>query len=324
MTRPKASAAPRIADPPKRGSRVYSAPIDPSVALGSFIALTGDVDNLLARHANADGKAGKPSTDEAPLSRAAVLIMYAAWEVYFEESLIEAVDRIASLSLSLLPQATKDYLKRYVGGDPWALAGDGWRDALREQVALKVRGASEGGHGVNDASPAVIISLQESILGTSPFADVRWNNQSPEQIQDRLDAFINLRGEIAHTGRTAKKIWHGEIKTMVKFVAKVAREADYRLMLWLSELEPTTVHMWNTVRGVLDDWNWHTGQEVRSALGVPAGEDSRKYREVNAFLARCAEEDLLARRRAGRGFEFSLLPPDLGPPPEWLPEYAEG
>lgn len=284
-------------------------PIARSKALDRFETLLADVDNLIDRHQRSDGTAGRPSTDEGPLSRAAVLTLYAAWEVYAEESLIEVVEGLASRpKFAVLPAATRDYVGTRVNS-PWDLAGEGWRTALVQVVSNVVRGDVNDprSFGINDASPRVIVALQRDILGESPFVEVRWTNQTNSTVRRKLAKFVALRGEIAHTGRTSSSLWHGEVKQHRDFISRLAKELDYRQMLWLLELEAQTSPRWDPVRRALADGNWHSSKTLRSVSDVPA--HGRQYREHAQYLERCIAEDLIERRTVGSTNQYRLRSP---------------
>jgi hypothetical protein len=274
-------------------SRVYEVDLAPTSSLARFDELIADVTNIIERHVKAGGLSGKPSTDESPLSRAAVLMLYAAWEFYVEDSLLDAIGRLLLLEPDELPDALRKYVGSRVTGNPWALAGDAWRAETLKWAQKRI----EGPEGFNDAHYEKITSLQRDFLGESPLEDVRWMNQSPEQVKDRVDAFVDLRGEIAHTGRTAENFWHGETRDMRDFIVKAAHEADYRLMLWLSMQTPT-VALWPAVDRLMSDGAWHTSLEVRVACGFPSAATGRNYRLVNEYLARCTDAGVLERDSA--------------------------
>lgn len=54
--------------------------------------------------------------------------MYAAWEVYVEDSLIWTVERLAEAQdLNAFNDALRAFVPEHVRSDPWRVAGDAWR-----------------------------------------------------------------------------------------------------------------------------------------------------------------------------------------------------
>jgi hypothetical protein len=92
-----------------------------SQALDRLNVMLGDVDNLLEFHpaARSNGK-GRPAGDLKPLLRSSVVLTYAAWEVYVEDSMIETVRGIAQPPT--VPARLPEELRKFVGLatiDPW-------------------------------------------------------------------------------------------------------------------------------------------------------------------------------------------------------------
>src|SRR6266436_6131103 len=111
-------------------------------ALEALVTALGDVDNLIEHHPKAvkPGR-GRPGTDEGPLLRSCVLLTYAAWEVYVEDSLIWTVEQLASRSLAQqIPEALRNFVASDVSADPWRLADQAWREAMVNAVIVRVRG----------------------------------------------------------------------------------------------------------------------------------------------------------------------------------------
>ncbi|MET8198005.1 hypothetical protein [Micromonospora taraxaci] len=98
-----------------------------SKALERLGVMLGDVDNLLDYHPAAkEPVRGRPPGNLKPLLRSCVVLTYAAWEVYVEDSMIEAAESIAESASG--PVQVPATLRAFVTSwckDPWCLAG-GW------------------------------------------------------------------------------------------------------------------------------------------------------------------------------------------------------
>lgn len=220
-----------------------------SVAFDHFQALMSDVDNLIEHHPKfLEPFQGRPVGDEGPLLRSCVVLMYAAWEVYFEDSLIEAATELAQRDRGDIPQATLDYLAGKVSGDPWRLADDGWRTALIEVVTETVRGREDdqGSYGVNTASPRTVSQLQRDILGVSILDRSTWSargRSTSKGVKDQLTKLVRLRGEIAHTGRPLTSLHLRHVRDWRTFVRKLAETHDAKLAAWLTETTNSLVRI---------------------------------------------------------------------------------
>lgn len=175
----------------------------PSPALSSLEVALGDVDNLIAHHPrSADPGRGRPLTDEGPLLRSCILLLYAAWEVYIEDGVVWAVERItAGTEPADLPDALREFVAGRTIDDPWRLAGDGWRSTCLTEVITLARGDEMGSFGINTAGPRQIASLHVKILGVNLLDKCRWSKKTTMLIKKQLAEFFAIRGAIAHTGQ---------------------------------------------------------------------------------------------------------------------------
>lgn len=212
-----------------------------TAALDHFEALMADVDNLIEHHPKfTDAAQGRPSGDEGPLLRSCMVLIYAAWEVYFEDSLIETAAALAQRERGDIPERTLAYLAERVKGDPWRLADDGWRTALVEVVTVAMRGREDetGSFGVNTASPKTVAILQFDILGISILDRCTWGargRNTAKGVKDNLDKLVKLRGEIAHTGRPSGQLHLKHVRDWRDFTRRLAEKHDEQLTLWLFE-----------------------------------------------------------------------------------------
>lgn len=216
-----------------------------SAALDHFESLMSDVGNLIEHHPKfLEPVQGRPVNDEGPLLRSCIVLIYAAWEVYFEDSLIEAATELAQRERSYIPSETLDYLAANVSGDPWRLADDGWRSALVEVVTEAVRGREdeEGSFGVNTASPKTVSLLQHKILGASIIDRSTWSargRSTGKGVKDQLTKLVRLRGEIAHTGRPLTPLHLKHVRDWQNFTRRLATTHDEKMSAWLWETSST-------------------------------------------------------------------------------------
>lgn len=198
-----------------------------SKALARFELLIADVDNLIAHHPKSGSPiAGRPSGDEGPLLRSCVVLTYGAWEVYFEDSLVEAVSLLADGRREDLPGATLDWVQTMIK-DPWVLADNGWRQELVRLVKATMYGdpGNPASFGVNSASPGVVAEWTRTILGATVLGGCSWPGASSDTVRRKLSDLVRLRGEIAHGGRPAR-LSLGEVRRRRDFTRRLAEKYD--------------------------------------------------------------------------------------------------
>ncbi|WP_448062419.1 hypothetical protein [Cellulomonas hominis] len=181
-----------------------------TTALAKLERQLQDVDNLIERHPSRSGPpedrpTRRPLGEHGPLLRSCVLLTYAAWEVYAEDSVVAAVKTLVTDgSLGQLPTALRDFVAQ--DADPWSFAGDGWRQVVLDRVILRVRGdetsTSAGTFGINSAGPGQLMKLHEEVFGDRPLNRCSWPGRSTKRVKERLALLVEVRGSIAHTGTT--------------------------------------------------------------------------------------------------------------------------
>lgn len=192
-----------------------------------------DVDSLIGHHPKAtDPPPGRPTGDHGPLLRSCVVLIYAAWEVYVEESVVWAVDQLAEhTEPDQLPNALREFVAAAYAKDPWQLA-DGWREATVEAVTARVRGdETTGTSGLNTAGPGQVRRLHGDILGRPELLDhCGWTHYPAGRVKTDLATVIDVRGSIAHTGTTPGNLDLGGVRSWRWFVHTLATTLDGHLV----------------------------------------------------------------------------------------------
>lgn len=196
-----------------------------------------DVDNLIERHPSRAGDpqdrpTRRPPGEHGPLLRSCVLLTYAAWEVYAEDSVVAAVETLVTDgSLDQLPKALRDFAAQ--GADPWTFAGDGWRQAVLSSVILRVRGdetsTSAGTFGINSAGPGQLMKLHGEVLGDRPLNRCRWQGRSSTSVKQHLALLVEVRGSIAHTGTTPGNLNLDGVEAWRSFIWLLGQKLDAQL-----------------------------------------------------------------------------------------------
>lgn len=198
----------------------------PSKAFSNFEnnSLT-DVDELIALHAaNKTGKRGKQGLGH--LTRSGIVMLCAGWEVYVEDVVKESVGYLVegNNTASNLKKCVQKAIVSYLENDKHELAslrlaGTGWRDCLREL-------ANERCKVLNTPKSLQINELCAELLGLEEISKV-W------RASDKVDAFVDRRGAIAHSGSNATYPAIGELTGLKAMVCDVVKSTDNRLSIYL-------------------------------------------------------------------------------------------
>jgi hypothetical protein len=206
-----------------------------STALDQLIKQLGDVDNLKDHH-RGSGERGRPTEDEGPLNRSCVVLTYAAWEVYVEDSLIAAASALAKVveRYRNLPSETQSFISESVK-DAGELADDGWKQILVDAATILVRGDPDDKYsfGLNTADPHKVMGLHDKVLGYRILNSCNWSGMSAENTKKKLAKLVSDRGSIVHTG-TNETVKLTKAKEYRKFVEKLSKTYDKELNNWLS------------------------------------------------------------------------------------------
>ncbi len=198
----------------------------PSVARDVYDRLNADVGNLLDYHPTvASPGAGRPPGDTAPLLRSTVVLIHTAWENYVEQVVLEAV-------LQLLQAVGDDHgrlpagLRRAVAdqakaGNPWDVAGDGWKHMVEHHVRRKI-------DRLNTPNSENVETLCRDFLGLPSVLDgCGWQNKTAQAVRGDLDSLVHdVRGEIVHKGRTATPLGLRGVQSWRDFVGRLVERFD--------------------------------------------------------------------------------------------------
>ncbi|WP_146087867.1 HEPN domain-containing protein [Rathayibacter sp. AY1D2] len=204
-----------------------------TTALQGLTQQLTDVDNLIDRH---QGR-GRPGTNEQPLLRSCVVLTYAAWEVYIEESLVWVAERLVAPphGIEKLPQATKNLIALSVSKNPWILSEDGWRTQTLSIITNKVRGdaLNPTDWGLNTADVRRINALHIEVLGQTLLSQCNWQNFTNQNVLDKINALVRLRSEIAHRGQ-ADNLSLPQIQQYRDFAQRLSEKLDSVIEAWVT------------------------------------------------------------------------------------------
>lgn len=212
----------------------------PSTALQKFEGqMMLDVDRMIETHSDiTNGLPGNRGLGH--LTRAGVLLLCAAWELYVEEVLVEAVDKMLDRATSPedLPTPVKLNISNYIRSSkhqlkPLEMAGAGWEVILKEI-------AREWVVGLNTPKKHNIDQGFNAIIGLPNLSDC-WS-LGP----DAVNGFVSVRGDVAHRGSDTTNIRIGTLRDTYKpNVCLCASETDNRITNYIRGLFPNEPYAWN-------------------------------------------------------------------------------
>ena len=209
----------------------------PSSAFLSFRDNCIDVERLIEAHAELnDGSPGKKGLGH--ITRSGVVMLCAAWELYIESLLVESTKFLvaACASPDNLPLPVQKSLAKHVRDSkhelkPLMLAGDGWKKVHITHAELVCA-------GVNTPKAGPIGEIYSEFIGFDDLPS-KWPCGPAE-----VNKFVGVRGDIAHTGRSASyvKIW--ELENYLHIIDEAAVSSDNEVSTYLVATAPGGYKPW--------------------------------------------------------------------------------
>lgn len=212
----------------------------PSNALGKFEGpMMRDVDRIIATHASIQN-GDKGNKGLGHLTRSGVLLLCAAWELYIEELMSEAIDACISRANSPLdlPTPVQRTISEYIFASkhqlkPLAMAGDGWKTIYRE-IGLEWVSA------LNTPKKHNIDEGFRKLVGIENLSDC-WSHGVAA-----VNDFVVARGDVAHRGSDAGNIHMNVLRDVYKpQLSRCAIETDNCVSTFIREAFNPKSFPWN-------------------------------------------------------------------------------
>lgn len=169
------------------------------------------------------------------LNKSAIVLTCAIWEAYCEdlagealEYLLAKIDDPSKLPLAFQKQAAKELKKDDLHQlAAWKLAGDKWKDYLRSRLAsLKKSRDLEW----NTPSSDRVDAFFADGVGISKVSSAwSWKSVGPAENRKKLDALVQLRGAIAHRGRSLEVVKKFHFTRALVLVTSLVRTTDEKV-----------------------------------------------------------------------------------------------
>jgi RiboL-PSP-HEPN len=207
-----------------------------SQARRNFDKNADDIVRLLEIHGDLGGSARGRRYRLEVLNKSAIVLITSFWEAYCEDLAAEALEHILkhSRDADALSKDIKKLVAKELEGDPnqlavWSLADDGWRRVLQGRLS---RLQEERNRRLNTPKSENIDQLFLNALGIPKVSSSwRWHKVTAAQARDKLDKYVNLRGEIAHRGAAASGCKKVQVEDYFAFMKRLVGKTGGRVNL---------------------------------------------------------------------------------------------
>lgn len=200
---------------------------------------------LQIHHAIAGSKPGR-KRDVEVLNKSAIVLVVACWEAYVEDLATNALtfmmDQAASHTIFPKPVLER-VASKHSGPNAWALAGDGWKAALRNNLAEVL--AKTTGTLNTPRAPQVDELFAKTVGITSLSATWSWPGRTQAAAVKALDNLITVRGSIAHRVQHSKSVHKKSVTSAVDLVSRLAAKSTNHVRTFLHTT--TGKYPWNRV-----------------------------------------------------------------------------
>lgn len=188
-----------------------------------------DVDRLMQLHRDISGSAPGRKYGVAVLNKSAVVLLCAAWEAYCEDIVSEVVQHYVDHApdANALPTTLRKQIATELHADKmkmWTLADGGWRAVLESRLTqLKI----ERDRKLNTPKTSQIKALFADHAGYSDITTQwHWQSRTVESACDELDAFVTLRGAIAHRVEADSAVRKTAVTRYTRFIGRLVQCID--------------------------------------------------------------------------------------------------
>lgn len=170
------------------------------------------------------------------LYKSSIVLLVACWESYVEdlvshslEYMIEECDSPAKFPPTVLERVASSYN----GQKMWSLAGNGWKQALRDNFK-SVLGKTTG--VFNTPRSDDVDSLFKRVIGLENISHGwHWDGKSREEACGDLNDLVTLRGAIAHRVKTDQAVSLETVKAAEELVYFLAVKSHNRTLSFLKQ-----------------------------------------------------------------------------------------
>ena len=212
-----------------------------SQARDSFADHCGDIDRLFEIHTEISGELpGRRWQELESLHKSAIVLLTAFWEAFCEDLAAEALAHLVvnAHEAEALPADLRRLVAKELVADEhelaiWRVADDRWREVLTSRLE---RLQAVRNRKLNTPKTAQINDLFDKAVGLPMIsASWQWNRMSATRAAEKLDAFIELRGEIAHRGAAVGAVTKDQVKVFYNHVQRLVTATEVHVQQRLEE-----------------------------------------------------------------------------------------
>jgi hypothetical protein len=182
-----------------------------------------EVEALLTIHASVAGSGPGRKWGVEVLNKSAVVLVVACWEAFVEDTVEAALKFMIENATdhTIFPKLVLERVaSKHSGPAAWSLAGDGWKKAMRDNLAevlAKTTGA------LNTPRAAQVDDLFAKTIGLQNLSTHwRWTGRRAATSIDLLDQLITLRGSIAHRVKSSRSVVKRDVHEAIDLVTRLA------------------------------------------------------------------------------------------------------
>ncbi|ALN83350.1 HEPN domain-containing protein [Lysobacter capsici] len=187
-----------------------------------------DIKSLLSLHGNGKDAVDTSADGIEVLNRSAIVLLTSFWEAYCEDIAAEGLQCIVdnAKNADALPKEIKKVIAKKLKEDAnelalWSIADKKWRDVLGSYMA-ELKEARD--RKLNTPKWERIDDLFRSAVGLSDISK-NWKVDGKLSVEDarkQLNAYVELRGEIAHRGNTKTAVSKKQVTDYLSLVKTIA------------------------------------------------------------------------------------------------------
>jgi hypothetical protein len=222
-------------------------PIDLTNKHGNrFLANLEEVGRLKQIHTKLTKKGPGRKHDVEVLHKSSIVLLCACWEAFIED--------LSGSSLAWMILHAKDHscfpkpvlervASKYSGMKAWDLAGDGWKQALKDnfkEMLAKTTGT------LNTPRKEQVDELFLKTIGLSALSSSwHWKGRSASQVSQALNDLITLRGSIAHRVAASQAVRLKDVEDNRDLVCRLAVKSHNSVCAFLKSQYGTSP--WKTL-----------------------------------------------------------------------------
>jgi len=213
-----------------------------SKAQEAFDQNAGDIERLLEIHQEEGGTSPGRRYRLEVLNKSAIVLITSFWEAYCEDIAAEGLEHIVKYASSAdaLPKLIKQIVAKELKADHnelavWSLSDDGWKQIL--QVRLQ-RLQDQRNRRLNTPKTQNIDELFLYALGI-PHISSSWKwarKMTVTRAREKLDKYVNLRGEIAHRGTAGQAVTKVQVEDYFNFIKQLAAKTGAAVNLHVKKI----------------------------------------------------------------------------------------